>query len=63
MNSLEGAVERRLIRESAPNGDVGKGEPRIRHQVSGPIDTAVNQPSIWRHVKCLFEGTGKVAYG
>ena len=61
MNSFEGAVERRLIRESTPNGDVGKGQPRIRHKISGPVHAALNQPPVRRRAKGLFEGPGKVA--
>ena len=37
VNSFEGAVECRLIRKSALSGDIGKGQPRIRHKISGPI--------------------------
>ena len=62
MNSFEEAVERGLIRKSAPSGDVGKGQTGIRHKISGPIHTAFNQPLIRRPAKGLFEGPGKVAY-
>ena len=40
--SFEGAVECRLIRKSTLNGDVGKRQAGIRHNISGPIHTAFN---------------------
>ena len=42
MHSFEGAVECGLIRESTLNGDVGKGQPRIPHKISGPIHATLN---------------------
>jgi hypothetical protein len=62
MNSLEGAVECRLICKPALNGDIGKGQPRIRHQISGPVHAALNQPPIRRRAKGFFEGPSKVTY-
>jgi hypothetical protein len=62
MDSFEGAVECRLIRKSTPSGDVGKGQARIRHKISGPVHTALNQPPIRRRAKGLFEGPSKMAY-
>ena len=62
VNSFEGAVERRLIRKSASNGDVRKGQAGIHHEISGPIDAAFNQPPIRRTAKGLSEGSSKVTY-
>ena len=63
MNSFERAVQRGLIRESTPNGDVGQGQPRIRHKISGPVHAALDQPPVRRRAKGLLEGPGKVADG
>jgi len=62
VNSLEGAVERGLVRESTLNSYVGKWQARVHHQVSGPVHAALDQPPIGRRAKCLFEGPGEVAY-
>jgi hypothetical protein len=61
VNSLEGAVECRLIRKSTPGCDIGKGQARIRHKIFGPIQPAFNQPLIRRPAKGCFEGPSKVA--
>jgi hypothetical protein len=63
VNSLEGAVECRLISKSAPNGDIGKGQAGVHHKISGPVDTAFRQPIMRRLAKGPFEGPRKVAYG
>jgi hypothetical protein len=63
VNSLEGTVERRLVRKSALNGDFGKGQAGIRHKISGPIHSAFSQPFVRRSAKGLFERPGKVAQG
>jgi len=63
VNSLEGPVERGLIRKSTLCGDIGKGLAGVRHEVLGPIHTAFDQPPVRRPAKGHFEGPGKVAYG
>ena len=63
MNPFEDTVERRLIGKPAPDGDVGKGEARVPHEISGPIHTAFPEPLIRRLAKGLFKGPSKVAYG
>jgi hypothetical protein len=40
VKSFEGAVECGLIRESGLNRNVGKGQARIRHKISGSIHAA-----------------------
>ena len=60
MNAFEGTVECRLIRETAPNGDVRKRQPGGHHEFLSPIHATLNQPIIGRPAKGLFEGPGKM---
>ena len=62
MKPFEGAVECGLICESGLNGDVGKRQAGIRHEVSGFIDAAFNQPLVRRPAKGVPEGASKVAH-
>jgi len=62
MNSFEGAIECRLICKSTLSGDVCKGKAGIRHQVSGSLHTAFNEPFVRWPAKGRFEGSGKVAH-
>lgn len=62
MNSPEGTVERRLIRKSALDGNVGERLSRIRQKIPGPVHTPLGQPSMRRHPEGLFERAGEVAY-
>src|SRR5882762_1842881 len=60
-NLMEGAGERRLIREACLCRNVGQRRPRLYQEILGALNPALHEPSVSGDTEARFEGPGKVA--